>query len=83
MLMSLLYNVNSPKKATNLTINSELLSLAKKLNINISSVLEKALVEIVKQKKREQWLKANQKAIEIYNETINEHGLFSDEMRTF
>ncbi|MFZ5950105.1 MAG: type II toxin-antitoxin system CcdA family antitoxin [Candidatus Rifleibacteriota bacterium] len=81
--MSVLYNINSPKKATNLTINSELLGLAKKLNINISSVLEKALAEVVKQKKKEQWLKTNKKAIDIYNETINDHGLFSDEMRTF
>jgi antitoxin CcdA len=81
--MSSLYNSNAPRKATNLTINSELLSLAKSLNLNISAVLEKALAEVVKQKKREQWLKANKLAINIYNETVNEHGLFSDEVRTF
>jgi antitoxin CcdA len=78
-----LYNSNAPRKATNLTINSELLSLAKSLNLNISAVLEKALAEVVKQKKSERWLKANKQAINIYNETVNEHGLFSDEVRTF
>ncbi|MBF0407466.1 MAG: type II toxin-antitoxin system CcdA family antitoxin [Candidatus Riflebacteria bacterium] len=72
-----------PKRTANLTINSELLIIARSLNINISSVLEAALTEIVKQKKREKWLEENKDAINVYNEKIDEFGLFSDELRTF
>jgi len=49
----------------------------------ISAILETALAEIVRQKKRERWLKGNKDAINIYNKVINEVGLFSDEFRAF
>ena len=81
--MSSLYNINSPKKPANLTINSDLLNQAKNMNINISSVLESALSEVVRQRKKEQWLKNNSEAIRSYNAYVSEFGLFSDEMRTF
>jgi len=81
--MSALYDHNAPKKPTNLTINMDLLTIAKNLNLNISSVLETALTEVVKQKKREKWIEDNKDAINTYNDRINEIGLFSDELRTF
>ncbi len=81
--MSSLYNYNAPKKPTNLTINSELLRLAKDLDLNISAVLETALAEVVKQKRREEWLEENKEGIDIYNKRVREYGLFSDELRTF
>jgi len=81
--MSSLYNINAPKKPTNLTINSDLLNLAKSMKINISATLEIALAETLKQKKREEWIKDNSEAIDSYNGKISEFGLFSDEMRTF
>ena len=81
--MPSLYDRNAPKKPTNLTINVELLNLAKSLNINISAILEAALSETVKRKKREKWLSENVEPIKIYNKHINEHGLFSDELRLF
>jgi antitoxin CcdA len=49
----------------------------------ISAILETALAEIVRQKKRERWLKGNKDSINIYNKVINEVGLFSDEFRAF
>ena len=81
--MSSLYDRNAPKKPTNLTVNMELLNLAKNLDINISAILETALAETVKQKKREKWLSENAGSIKTYNEYINDHGLFSDELRMF
>jgi antitoxin CcdA len=81
--MSSLYNVNAPKKPTNLTINTDLLNQAKVMNINISSILETALANVVKQKKREKWLEENIDAINSYNEYVSQAGLFSDELRTF
>jgi antitoxin CcdA len=81
--MSSLYNAYAPKKPTNLTVNSDLLNQAKTLKINISSTLEVALVEMIKQIKREDWINNNTEAMENYNKAISEYGLFSDELRTF
>jgi antitoxin CcdA len=81
--MSQLYNVDAPKKPTNLTVNSDLLAQAKSLKINLSATLESALSEELKQKKREKWISENKESIKTYNKKISEIGLFSDEMRTF
>lgn len=81
--MPKLYNIDAPKKPTNLTINSDLLAQARNMKINVSSTLENALAEVLKQKKQETWLSENSQAISSYNEKISEYGLFSDEMRTF
>ena len=81
--MQHLYDVSAPKKATNLSINSDLLRCAKELDINISATLEAKLVEMVQQKAKEQWLKDNQKAIADYNQYVEGKGVFSDELRSF
>jgi len=81
--MSNLYNTNAPKKPTNLTVNSDLLNQAKHLKINISLTLENALVETLKNKKKDEWISENKEAIELYNEKVSTYGLFSDEMRSF
>lgn len=81
--MLALYNRNAPKKPTNLTINSDLLIKAKELKINISSVLEQALVERLKQTQSDEWLRENSDSIASYNEHIEQFGVFSDTVRTF
>ena len=81
--MSLLYNENAPKKPTNLTVNTDLLSQAKSLNINISSILEAALIETLKKNKRNEWLKENEDSIHAYNSVVNKNGVFGDGNRTF
>ncbi|MCA1948977.1 MAG: type II toxin-antitoxin system CcdA family antitoxin [Treponema sp.] len=81
--MSLMYNIHAPKKPTNLTVNSDLLKQAKEYKINISAILESALAEALKEKKRERWKEENKEAIAYYNSALEKYGLFSDEMRTF
>lgn len=77
------YNIAAPKKATNLTVNSDLLSQAKELGINISAVLELSLAQRVKQLKADIWLEENQEAIKAYNQDVDDNGVFSDELRGF
>lgn len=43
--MAELYNSAAPKKAANLSINSDLLRKTRELNINLSATLERALKE--------------------------------------
>ena len=77
------YNPQAPKRAANLSVNGDLLNKAKELDINLSATLEQALTEAVKQKQREQWLTENRNAITAYNEHVDVHGVFSDELRSF
>lgn len=81
--MTMLYNSDAPKKPTNLTVNSDLLEKAKEMKINISAILETALIEKLKETKQSEWLEENKSAIDNYNEHIQKIGLFSDEIRTF
>lgn len=76
-------DLSAPKKPTNVSINSDLLKIAKSLGINLSQTLETRLLEIVKQKQREQWLTENREAIDAYNKRIEEHGIFGDDLRRF
>jgi len=81
--MNALYDKRAPKKATNLTVNSNLLAKAKALDINLSATLEKALESEVRETTRQQWLKENKQALENANQLVEEHGLFSDKFRPF
>jgi antitoxin CcdA len=78
-----LYDRTAPKKPTNLTVNSDLLTKAKDLQINISAVLESALEEALKQKKSKEWIEENSESMDGYNTVINDFGIFSDGLRTF
>lgn len=62
----------APKKATNLSINSDLLRQAKELNINLSQQVEGYLSELVRQAKAQQWLAENAEFIAAYNKRIEE-----------
>lgn len=73
----------STKKPVNLSINSDLLAIARELNINLSATMEAALAEAVKRKRRERWLAENQAAIAAYNERVDTDGVFSDGLRKF
>ncbi len=77
------YDLGAPKKATNLTVNSDLLAQAKALGLNLSAVLEKALAEQVQQLKAEAWRRDNKDAIEDYNRDVDAFGAFGDSFRLF
>jgi antitoxin CcdA len=81
--MKPLYNKDAPKKATNLSINSNLLTKARDLNINLSATLEQALETEVRKNVRVKWLKDNKTALENCNTLANERGLFADKHRGF
>lgn len=81
--MSHVFNLNAPKKATNVSINSDLLEKARGLNINLSATLEAALAEQLRTEQRNQWKAENAKAIQAYNTFVEENGVFSDGLRKF
>jgi antitoxin CcdA len=77
------FDQQAPKKAANLSINSDLLAKARNLKINLSATLEQALIVQVKNAQREQWKNENKDAIEVLNKLSEKNGLFSDSFREF
>ena len=81
--MQALYDFNAPKKATNLSLNSDLLKKTRALNINLSATLEQALKDKLKNIEAKKWVKKNKNAIQAYNDFVDENECFSDEFRKF
>ena len=77
------FDTAAPKKATNLSINADLLRQAKELNINISQAVEQHLEGLVRDVLRQQWLEKNKGVINEYNQRIESQGVFSDSLRQF
>jgi antitoxin CcdA len=76
-------DTQSAKRATNVSIDSELLHKAKALNINLSATLESVLANLVKARERDLWKQENKAAIEAYNRLVEKHGVFGDDVRPF
>ena len=81
--MTAFYDKDAKKKATNVSINSDLLDKAKKYKINLSANFENTLEKLLKEKEKENWQKENKEAISSYNKRISEEGTFSDGLRSF
>jgi antitoxin CcdA len=81
--MQTLYDYDAPKKPTNLSLNSDLLKKSRALNINLSATLEQALRAKLSEKEADKWTKKNKRAIQAYNDFVDENGCFADEYRSF
>ena len=71
------------KRATNISLNVELIDEAKRLNVNISQACERGLEEQVSKSKAEIWKEENREAILAANAWIEEHGLPLEQYRQF
>jgi antitoxin CcdA len=72
-----------PKRAANVSVRSDLLVASREAGINLSAALERALIEELAEAKRKKWREENREAIQAYNEHIEKHGTFSDDVRRF
>lgn len=71
------------RKATNLSLRTDLVRRAKVLGLNLSEVVETSLESTIVEVERARWLAENEEAIEAYNKFVEEHGVFGDEWRPF
>ncbi|MDB6106060.1 MAG: CcdB antidote CcdA [Gammaproteobacteria bacterium] len=71
------------KRATNVSIRSDLLDAAREAGVNLSATLERALAEELATLQRTRWREENRDAIAAYNDYVEEHGTFSDGVRSF
>ncbi len=65
----------SPKRPTNISLRSDLIEEAKRLDINISQACERGLEEQVAKSRAQAWLEENREAIESSNAWVEKHGL--------
>ena len=71
------------KARTNVSVDAELLTLARKLRINVSAALEDRLKELVAESRSRIWLEDHKGAIEDANRFLDQRGLWSDGKRQF
>ena len=77
------YDREAPKKAVNLSVNSDLLSQAREAGVKLSALHERALEEETRRLREARWREENKAAIDAYNEHVERDGVFSDGLRTF
>ena len=71
------------KRAVNLSVAAPLVDEARSHGINLSATLESALEDALRRSRRERWIAENSDGIGAYNEHVDEHGAFSDKVRSF
>ena len=72
-----------PKKPTNLSLNADVLAMARELGMNVSRTVDALLAEEVKRQYWARWNEQNREAIDQYNERIEHEGLPLAQYRTF
>jgi antitoxin CcdA len=74
---------DSPKKATNLSLNAKVLEAARELGMNVSQTVDALLAEEVRRVYWEKWNDENKEAVDAYNARIAKEGLPLARYRTF
>jgi len=78
--MQLGFEKNAEKKNVNLSVNADLVRLARERKINLSALFEESLVELLQREELKRWKEESRESFESYNRMVAEHGLLSDDM---
>lgn len=78
--MQPVFDKNAEKKNLNLSVNADLLRLAKERKFNLSALFEESLVESLQREELKRWKKESRESFESYNRMVAEHGLLSDDI---
>ena len=65
------------KRATNLCVRGDLIDAARAVGVNLSALLERALVEELARLRRLRWRADNAEAVGAYNDHIQQFGTFA------
>lgn len=69
------FDASAPKRATNVSLNSDLLEQAKALGINVSRACKRGLAEQIVELRDKRWLEENRAALESSNAYVEANGL--------
>ena len=67
-----------PKRAVNLSVDTELLKLAKDMNVNLSRALESALLKLTAEERARRFYEENKAFIDHHNELVEKYGTSSE-----
>jgi antitoxin CcdA len=67
--------IDSPKRATNVSLVADMVDDAKRLGVNVSEACQKGLAAEVKKAREAKWLEENREALESSNAYVEKHGL--------
>ena len=73
----------SKKRAANVSVRSDLLDAAREAGLYLSATLESALEGALAEEKHKRWREENRDAIAAYNDHVEKHGAFADDVRSF
>lgn len=71
------------KKTVSVTLEPGLLKQAREAGINLSALLAEAVKQEIRAQDMEKWKRENHEGLMELNRIADEHGLLSDEYRTF
>jgi antitoxin CcdA len=66
---------SSVRRATNVSLRTDLTDEARRLGLNVSQACEGGLEAAVKEAREAEWLEANKEALEQWNEWVEKNGL--------
>jgi antitoxin CcdA len=66
---------SSVRRATNVSLRTDLTDEARRLGLNVSQACEGGLEAAVKKAREAEWLEANKEALEQWNEWVEKNGL--------
>lgn len=78
--MQLAYNKNAPKRPVNLTANSDLVSMVRNENGNLSRLFEQAMITFLAEHELAEWKKESKASFDSYNRMIADRGSVSEDI---
>jgi antitoxin CcdA len=77
----MLRNDDSPKRATNLSLNAKTLDMAKAMGMNLSQTVDQLLADEVRRRFKAFWEERNRTAIDAYNTRVEQEGTFGEQVQ--
>ena len=74
---------NAVRQPANLSIDSQLMAEAKRLNVNVSRAAEAGIAEAVAAEKTRLWKLENRATMDAWNDYVDKHGIPLAEHRQF
>lgn len=71
----------APKRAVNISVDAEILKVAKEMNINLSQAFEELLRKLTQEERVRRFQDEHRQSIESYNRFIEKNGLFGARYR--
>ncbi len=69
-----------PKRAVNVSVDAEILKVAKDMGLNLSQTLEDALRKLTEDERIRRWQEENRETVDSYNALIARAGVFGEEL---